>query len=170
MALSEGVLWAFGALHKITMTFKQKIYAHCLTLLNSKIQELENTLQELSASAASDTKSSAGDKHETARAMVQIEQENVGKQLNQALEQKSLIEKTASHLSRGQGQEVRPGSLVRTNKGYLYLSLALGKISIDGLTIMVISPQSPLGFKLMGLQVNGSATINGVQYIVQEVD
>lgn len=146
------------------MTFKQKIHARCLHLVNQKIQELETILKELDASAASDTKSSAGDKHETARAMVQIEQENTGKQLQDALEQKTQLEKidpTSSHT------QITKGSLVKTSKGYLYLSIALGKIKMDKGAVMVLSPQSPLGMKLMGLNAGSSVEINGVGYVVE---
>jgi transcription elongation GreA/GreB family factor len=151
----------------VLMLFKQKIYVHCLKLLNNKIAELENILKELDASAASDTKSSAGDKHETARAMVQIEQENIGKQLGEILEQKNALEKIDPNNNSAQ---IIKGSLVKTNRGYLCLSVALGKITVDEKIVMVISPQSPLGIKLMGLKAKDTATINGVSYVVESVD
>ncbi len=148
------------------MTFKQKIHAHCLGVLNSKILELENILKELDASAASDTKSSAGDKHETARAMVQIEQENTGKQLQELMEQKNILEQIDPALVSSQ---ITKGSLVKTDKNLLYLSMGMGKINVDGKTIMVLSPQSPLGMKLMGLKAGNTAVINGVKYVVEAV-
>ncbi len=148
------------------VTFKQKIYSHCLQLLNNKIDELENILKELGESAAKDTKSSAGDKHETARAMIQIEQEAITKQLKDVFEQKVLLERTEE--IQNQSQTIK-GSLVKTNKGYLFLSIALGKITVDEKTVMVISPQSPLGIKLMGLKANEIAAINGMEYMVEFV-
>ena len=148
------------------MTLKQKIYAHCLQLVTDRILELENILKELDASAASDTKSSAGDKHETARAMIQIEQETIGKQLNDALEQKALLEKIDANQNSSQ---IIKGSLVKTNKGYLFLIIAIGKIMVDENTVMVISPQSPLGVKLMGLKANETAVVNEMKYVVEIV-
>lgn len=149
------------------MSFKQKIHAHCLRLLNDKIQELEKILKELSESAANNTKSSAGDKHETARAMVQIEQETIGRQLNEALEQKTLLEKIDVTIN---SPQIIKGGLVKTNRGYLFLSIAIGKITTDEKTIMAISPQSPLGIKLMGLRVNDSAEINGTSYFIESIE
>ena len=136
------------------MTLKQKIRSHCLQLLNDKIHELENTLKGLGESASNDTKSSAGDKHETGRAMIHIEQETITKQLNDALEQKALLEKTE-------------GRLIKTNKGYIFLAVPIGKIIVEGTTVMAISPGSPLGMKLAVLKVNESAEINGVNYFVE---
>ena len=75
------------------MNFKQKIFAACLASLDEKINSLKTSLLELEEGSENDTKSSAGDKHETARAMMQIEQEKLGKQLNELLEQKNSVEK-----------------------------------------------------------------------------
>ena len=110
----------------------------------------------LGESAANDTKSSAGDKHETGRAMIHIEQETIRKQLNEALEQKSILEKTE-------------GRLIKTSRGYVFLAVPIGKIVSEENTVMAISPGSPLGIKLAGLKVNESAEVNGVKYFVQGV-
>jgi transcription elongation GreA/GreB family factor len=146
------------------VAFKQKIYSHCLQLLNGKIQELEKILSELSESASNNTKSSAGDKHETGRAMIQIEQETIGKQLQEVLEQKTVLEKIDPNQN---SSRIIKGSLVKTNKDYLFLSIALGKIIVDEKAVMVISPQSPLGVKLIGLKANDETVINEVSYIVE---
>ena len=148
------------------MQFKEKVFAACLQLLHTKIQALQNTLQELAEGAISDGKSSAGDKHETARAMMQLEQEKISKQLDEVLAQKAILEKIDCTIK---STQIIKGSLIKTNKGYLFLSVALGKISIDGVDIIVLSPQSPLGLKLMGLSVNSITQINAVTYIIEEI-
>ena len=58
-----------------SMPSKSEVYAACLELIRHKIARLERALADLSEDAAGETKSSAGDKHETSRAMVQNEQE-----------------------------------------------------------------------------------------------
>jgi transcription elongation GreA/GreB family factor len=146
------------------MTFKQITHAHCLELLNEKIGRLKNILQELRNSAGNNTKSSAGDKHETERAMIQIEQENTGKQLQEAENQKMQLEKIDPAKTSAQ---ITQGSLIKTERGYLFLAIPLGKINVQGETVQVISPQSPLGKKLSGLAVGGSFEINGVGYVVE---
>ncbi len=149
------------------MLLKQKIYSHCLDLLNKKILGLQNVLKELESSNASDTKSSAGDKHETARAMLHIEQENIGKQLKELQEQKAVLERIDP---RTHAAQITKGSLVRTDKGFLYLSIALGKIVVEGETLMVISPGSPLGEKLMGLKEKDSVAFNDSHYRVESIE
>ena len=62
------------------MLLKQNIYSQCLLILNQKIEELNSALATATESANNETKSSAGDKHETARAMMQLEQEKLSLQ------------------------------------------------------------------------------------------
>src|SRR5258706_14437730 len=70
------------------MTLKQKIYNYYLGVINDKIKLFQKVLADLKESGSNETKSTAGDKHETALAMLQIEQANVRTQLQEASEQK----------------------------------------------------------------------------------
>jgi len=148
------------------ITYKQKIYAHCLQLLNNKVADLEKILKDLDESAASDPKNTAGDKHETSRAMIHIEQETIAKKLHETLEQKALFEKINCNIPSSQ---IIKGSLVKANGSYLFLSIAFGKIELDGSKVMVISPQSPLGMKLIGLKAGHSVQSNGMNYSIEAI-
>ena len=135
-------------------------------MLETKISELQKQLNDLKESTANETKSTAGDKYETARAMLQIEQDNTRRQLQEVLEQQSIFTAIDIFIN---SKEIIRGSLVKTNKGYLFISVALGKIIVDGITIIALSPQSPLGKQLMGLQINNSTSINNIPYIIEEI-
>lgn len=148
------------------MTFKQKVYGQYLQSISDKISLLRSTLDDLKESSSNETKSTAGDKHETALAMLQIEQKNISQQLKEALDQRVLFQQIDPTITR---QEVGSGSLLKTNRGYLLLSIALGKKIVDGVTIIAISPRSPLGQKLIGLKVNDTAEINGIEYVVESI-
>jgi transcription elongation GreA/GreB family factor len=148
------------------MTFKEAVYYHCITTVNDKISFLQQTLFDLRESASNETKSTAGDKHETALAMLQIEQENTNRQLENVLTQKSIIERLVPV---NPPTQVGNGSLVKTNKGYLFISIALGKIVVDNIQVIALSPQSPLGLKLSGLLVNDTIEMNGVKYVIESI-
>jgi transcription elongation GreA/GreB family factor len=148
------------------MTLKQKIQSHYLQLANSKVNLLNQTLADLKESGANETKSTAGDKHETALAMLQIEQANKRTQLQEALDQKAILEKIASVTNI---TKIVHGSLVKTNNGYFCMSVALGKAVVDDVAVIAISPQSPLGAKLMGIFVQDVVEINGNEYLVEEI-
>jgi hypothetical protein len=150
----------------LLMTLKQKIFNHYTTFVHEKVTLLQQTLADLKESGANETKSTAGDKHETALAMLQIEQANKRLQLQEALEQKTAIEKLENITNT---TKIVHGSLVKTSKGYFYISVALGKALVDDIAVIGISPQSPLGAKLMGLCTHESVEINGNAYLVEEI-
>jgi hypothetical protein len=137
-----------------------------MELVNDKITLLQSTLKDLTDSAANETKSTAGDKHETALAMLQIEQENTGRQLKDALAHKLSLSQINIHAS---AKGIVNGSFVKTNQGYLFLSIALGKIKMNEATIIVLSPQSPLGNKLLGLTTADTVEMNGVSYYIEDI-
>ena len=117
-------------------------------------------------SSNNETKSSAGDKHETARAMMQLEQEKLGKQLKEIEEQKTElvkldISKTPSLIARG--------TLIQSDKGFLFLSIGLGKIVVHGEPVFAISPQSPLGLKLLGKKEKDIVEMNEVKYTIEKL-
>jgi hypothetical protein len=60
------------------------------------------------------------------------------------------------------------GSLVKANGIYLYLSL-VPKINIEGVNVIALSPQSPLGNKLMGNVVGFTFEINSTKYLIEEI-
>ena len=149
------------------MKLKQKIYNHYLQVIHDKVAMLQNVLTDLKESGSNETKSTAGDKHETALAMLQIEQANTRGQLQEALTQKAALEKINPALS---ASIVLNGSLVKTNRGYLFVSIALGKTVIENITVIALSPQSPLGQKLMGLKVGDVAVINTMYYTIEDIE
>lgn len=98
--------------------------------------------------------------------MMQLEQEKLSKQLNELLDQKSELEKIS--LSKT-SKLVGKGTLIQSDKGLLFLSIGLGKINIDNETVFVISPQSPLGQKLIGKKENDAVEMNGTKYVIQKL-
>ncbi len=149
------------------MRFKENVYRLFAKLLEGKRNLLQQTLNDLSNSAANETKSTAGDKHETALAMLQIEQENKRKQLSELTIQQVLLNKIDPKITT---PYVLNGSLVKTDKGYFFLSVALGKIIIDDKTIFALSPAAPLGQKLMGHKTGDTVEMNGNKYKIESIE
>lgn len=122
-------------------------------------------MQDLRASAANETKSTAGDKHETALAMLQTEQRNVSMQLSEVLQQLSVVKS----LDLSFQKNINTGSLVRCGDDYFFISTGAGKITVEGKNIYALSSLSPLGKKLYGLAVNDIAELNNKKYQIDEV-
>ena len=148
------------------MTFKQKIHTYYLQLVQDRIDVFKDMIVALTEDSKNDAKGSAGDKHETALSMMHIEQEKLNTKLKEVLVQKSVLDKLDSSVV---AETIILGSLVKANGIYLYLSLALPKINVDGVNVIALSPQSPLGNKLMGNQVGFTFEINTTTYCIEEI-
>jgi transcription elongation GreA/GreB family factor len=137
----------------MTTIDKKKLIA----ALNKRIQLQFNQLQEdargLTESLESEGKSTAGDKHNTARAMIHLEQEKLGVQIGQ-LQQKmnalKLIEAVAPQ------EKIGFGNLVITSNGLFLLGLSLGKIPFGDYAVFCLSLESPIGRQLHCKRVGDS--------------
>lgn len=148
------------------MTFKQKIHQYYTQQVQDKIDVFRDMISTLTEDSKNDAKGSAGDKHETALSMMHLEQEKLNNKLKEVLEQKAILDKIDASLTH---TNIGLGSLVQANGIYLYLSLALPKITIDQVNIIALSPQSPLGEKLMGNKVGFEFEINSTKYHIDSI-
>lgn len=149
------------------MTFKQKIHQYYLQLVQDRIDVFNDMIVALTEDSKNDAKGSAGDKHETALSMMHIEQEKLNTKLREVLTQKAVLDKIdAANVSKN----IIVGSLIRANGIYLYLSVALPKITVDEISIIALSPQSPLGNKLLGNEVGFTFEINSTKYLIEEIN
>lgn len=148
------------------MTFKQKIHQYYTQQVQDKIDVFRYMISALTEDSKNDAKGSAGDKHETALSMMHLEQEKLNYKLKEVLDQKAILDKIDASLTH---TNIGLGSLVQANGIYLYLSLALPKITIDQVNIIALSPQSPLGEKLMGNKVGFEFEINATKYHIDSI-
>ena len=148
------------------MTLKQKVHTYYLQQATDKIDAFRDMISALTEDASNDAKGSAGDKHETALSMMHIEQERLNKKLAEFLEQKAVLDKIDPN---AQHSLIALGSLVKANNMYLFVSAALPKITVDEMQIIALSPQSPLGIKMLGMKVGGSFEIGTTNYHIEEI-
>ncbi len=148
------------------MTLKLKIHQQYQQLVNDRIDIFQDMIVALTEDSKNDAKGSAGDKHETALSMIHIEQEKLNYKLSEVLLQKTVLDKIDVNKN---FRKVAIGSLVKTNNLTVYISVALPKITIDEQNIFAISPQSPLGLKLLGNEVGYEFEMNGKKYLIENM-
>jgi transcription elongation GreA/GreB family factor len=159
-------VFQFFNLFNFSMTLKQKIHAYYLQQVNDKIDAFRDMISALTEDASNDAKGSAGDKHETALSMMHIEQERLNHKLSEFLEQKVVLDKIDPD---AQHTIVSLGSLIKSDKLYLFVSTALPKIAIDGIQVIALSTQSPLGQMIMGMKVGDEFKFGSINYIIEEI-
>ena len=146
---------------------KNSVYEAVLNILLEKRKIISEEYKVVSNSGNDLTKSSAGDKHEVGKAMMQLEQEKLGKQLHDINRTISFFEGIKKQSN--QPDEIGVGSLVLTNNGFFYLSISLGKIEYNGKFIFVISSASPIGKTLLGKKVGYKFNFNGKEVEVMAI-
>jgi transcription elongation GreA/GreB family factor len=145
---------------------KVSLYQHCLEYVNNCVDNAQLAINDAMQSGNTETKSSAGDKHETGRALLQLEQEKNTKQLYESIALKEKLVRIDPLLT---SDTVTLGSVVITSNGNFYIAVAAGKVKIDGTFYVSISPSSPVAMKLMGLRVGHCAVFNEQPYEIQSV-
>lgn len=138
---------------------KVVVYQLTLEALKNKINGLRLILQDSYPSEFDDAKSSAGDKHETAHAMAQLEQEKLTNQLNILLLQEAIMTGIDPALKH---QKITIGSLVQTNKGWYYFSISLGQLICQNNSFFALSLEAPLGQMMRGKIAGEKVIFNGM--------
>ncbi len=146
--------------------YKELLYEKCLQFVDNQIIVAKKGIDEAQQAANEDTKSSAGDKYETTRAMMQIEIENCSKRLSESQKLHNILKQITFQQHY---QAVVSGSLVITNQGNYFLAIGIGKIEVENQAFFVISPASPVGEKLNHKKVKDEFLWNGKQFIILEI-
>ncbi len=140
---------------------KRQLYNQCLAYIEQRIHTAENAIKAARESANDDTKSSAGDKYETGREMMQQEIGRNNTQLGETQKLKQILE--FIHPEKVT-EIVQNGSLVFTNYGIFYIAISCGQLSVEGKNYFAISSVSPIGTKLMRQKVGAGFDFNGKDF------
>ncbi|MFL9845776.1 hypothetical protein [Flavobacterium rhizosphaerae] len=145
---------------------KPKIVSYYKRQVQDKLDAFHDMVAALTEDAANDAKGSAGDKHETALSMMHLEQEKLNHKIQEFLAQKAVLDKIDPNALH---KVASLGSLVKANGMYLFISAALPKITIEDVTVIALSPQSPMGSLLMGKGVGENVRVNTSSYTIEKI-
>ncbi|MEM5565730.1 3-oxoacyl-ACP synthase [Psychroserpens sp. AS72] len=133
-----------------TNNTKQDLYNQCLTFVDNRLKTVQNTINEIQESLTSETKSSAGDKHETGRAMLQLEREKAGHQLAEIQKVNQLLSKMDISKS---SEIVVLGSVVFTTQANYFVAISAGQMTSANDKFYAISAITPIAQLLLGKTV-----------------
>ncbi len=110
---------------------KDLLFDHCENNINSKLKNYLKIDQELFKSLNEETKSSAGDKHETTRAMIQIEREKNSNRIKEIerLKKTSCFSKIGINLK--SNVKSLQGSIIFTTTNNYFISISLKFIEVN---------------------------------------
>lgn len=148
------------------MNVKEDLLNLCNDYVNQRLQNVEETILSNQKALQSETKSSAGDKHETGRAMLQLEMEKAGQQLQGITQMKETLAKIDVSKT---SNIVHLGSVVTTNIGIYFLSVSAGKLTAYGTSYFAVSVSSPIGKLLLGKKEKEEVVFNGKKITIEEI-
>ncbi|ADR22373.1 hypothetical protein MATR_37810 [Marivirga tractuosa] len=146
---------------------KKALIGKCKAEIIAKIKAIEQEMENLKISLGAETKSSAGDKYETSREMMNQEKGKLQSQmavLNQQLETLSKINTSIKH------QKVCLGSIVRTSAALYFISISYGKITIEKDQVFMISAITPLAQQMIDKMVGEEVVWNGKSILIEEIE
>ena len=146
---------------------KEKLKKYCIDKIAEQLKALNTLISEVQTSSNQETKSTAGDKHDTSRAQAQIELERIG---SQYLKLENTL-KEAKRIPTHKTPTIQWGSLVESDCGSFYIAVPIGKIAIGSFECYAISVQSPLGKVLIGKSIDAVFNLpNGTNCRVLKIE
>lgn len=151
----------------MSLALKKQIIQTCLEELDQKIKVLDSEYALYRESAAGETKSTAGDKHDTAKSMMQYEQEKMGAQLSELRKLRQIL---LSIKPDQNSAVVAQGSLVRCEQQNFFIGISSRPVIVDKQTYLPLSLQAPLGRLMLGKTAGAFFEFNQKQYRILSVE
>lgn len=137
---------------------KNKILKYFITLQKERIEELMAYQKDLSDALQTESQSTAGDKHDTSRAMIHLEQEKLQHQSQELNHQYQRLQEISALKEL---QEATFGALVLTENDLFLLGVSLGKQIFEGKVIYCIGMEAPISQLILNKRVGDSVFFNG---------
>ena len=148
------------------MRLKEKLYNQCQDALKHRLEVIKNTISDIQGSLQSETKSTAGDKHETGRAMLQLEREKAGNQLAELQKQIEILHKINADVSHS---KVALGSIVKTSGSNYFISVSVGELKVGNEIFYAISLSTPIGQLLVSKTAGDNIQFRAQKFTITEV-
>ncbi len=145
---------------------KHKLLDACHQYVNQRISTATQAMNDAQQSANEEGKSSAGDKYETGRAMMQIERDKAAYQLEEAQKLKQILDQIDPS---ERHNKILLGSLAITEKYKIFIAVGAGKLLVEGDEFFVVGQNSPLAKTISGLKVDERFTFNNQMNTIVEI-
>ncbi len=148
-------------------TKRQGIFDGLCAELDQNLKNRRDHLHSLRESLGSETKSSAGDKHETGRAMIHSEQARVQDSVNRLEGMLSKLRQYAAVI--GPIQRVSPGALVETTGPWVLVGVPMGKVQLPDALVLCVGAEAPLAQQWHGAQPGDQVVLGSQQLTIQAI-
>ncbi|TXD52819.1 MULTISPECIES: GreA/GreB family elongation factor [unclassified Polaribacter] len=151
----------------LQIEIKEALFKQCELFVNKRAETVHEIISSNQKALQSETKSSAGDKHETGRAMLQLEMEKASQQLEGVAIMNQILSKIDSTDTTSEAAHL--GSIIITDKTTYFLSISAGQLIVDHKNYFAISVSSPIGKLLLGKKQKEEVFFNGTQIKINQI-
>jgi len=148
------------------LLLKAALHRYCTEYVEGRIHTAGQAMRSAQEAANAEGKSSAGDKYETGRAMMQIERDKAAQQLEEALKLKRMLEGVRTDVFT---PVPTLGSLILSDAVNFYIAISAGKVQLENRDFITIAPNAPVALMLMGLKEGDNFHFNGKQHVVRVI-
>lgn len=145
---------------------KEQLFSSCKSYLDLRIKRILSSMADLEESLENESKSSAGDKYETGREMINLEFEKLQGQLS---EFKKLQETLKMAHRAFTFEVVQLGSYVKTTGANYFIAIPAGEINVDNERFYAIGANSPVGQALLGKRSGEIFVFNGMERRINSI-
>ena len=143
------------------------ILKHLLDHVDKDLTEAKARMASLKESLGAESKSSAGDKHETGRAMIHLEQERVQDTVGRLEHMRGILIQRASQDKAI--QRVSPGALVETTGPWVLVGVPLGKVQLPDALVLCVGAEAPLAQQWHGAQPGDQVALGPQKLTIQAI-
>jgi len=147
-------------------SIKERLYKACEAYAEERIKRIEDAMAGLESDLENETKSSAGDKYETGREMINLEINKLAEQLQQFKNLRNTLNVAKSRTNNGSAQL---GTAVKTNMANYFIAIPADRIIVDGDEYFAIGANSPIAQLLLHKKAGEEITFNGKSAEILEV-
>ncbi|MFK8044534.1 MAG: 3-oxoacyl-ACP synthase [Crocinitomicaceae bacterium] len=145
---------------------KKKLLERCIEKVQMKQERLQSTISDAQKSLESESQSTAGDKHDTGRAMMHLEIEKKSNQLSEIVKLKRVLNQIEPAKK---NDKIGLGSIIESNNGWFFIAINGGKCSVDGIEFTIISLASPLAQHFSKAMLNKAFKVMNNQYVITKI-
>jgi len=160
------------------LAFKNNLKQWGLDLIGQRVAAARQAMEQAQEAANSEEKSSAGDKYETGRVMGHLQKDMHARQLAESVKELATLHAVQTEPLCHEG---RTGAVLQAHGAAFtdsaafadslafFISAGLGRQSIDGQTILFLSPQAPLAKLLEKKKPGDSVLFNQKEFVIRDV-
>jgi transcription elongation GreA/GreB family factor len=148
------------------IAFKNELKQLCQVIIEQRIAALRFAINAAQQAANNEEKSSAGDKYETSRAMSHLEKDMHTRQLSENVKELATLFSVNINAVYDEGVA---GAFLQCTGVSFFIAAGLGKQTVAGNCIFLLSPHAPLAKLLQSKRAGDAFIFNSVETHIEEV-